>query len=219
MEPVSGQAIVLAQAEEATEPHGAPLEPEPLADEAPVPYDGLADTVAEGEVEPHGEVHEESLPWAEIWLVLALAILVALAYRPAKRAILGALDARAVKIKTDLDEAQRLREEAQATLANYQRRQRDALAEAEQIVAHARQDAERMREQARLDLEQTLQRRERLALDRVAQAEANAVAEVRTIAVDVAVEAARRMIRQQVKGQKATALIDDSIESLPGKLH
>ncbi len=214
MEPLAEQPFLVAQAEPET---GAGEEP---FAEAPVPYDGLAETIEEGVAGPeHAAEHEGGLPLAEIWMLLALGILIALAYRPAKRAILGALDARAIKIKADLDEAQRLREEAQATLANFQRRQRDAMAEAEQIVAHARQDAERRREQAARDLEHTLERREQLSMDRIAQAEAAAVAEIRAVAVDMAVEAARRMIRQQVKGQKAAALIDSSIESLPGNLH
>jgi len=213
MQPLAEQPFLVAQAEQAT---GA--DEEPLA-QAPVPYDGLAETIEEGADAEHAAEYETGLPWAEIWMLLALGILIALAYRPARRAIVGALDARAAKIKTDLDEAQRLREEAQATLANYQRRQRDALGEAKQIVEHARRDSERMRAQAARDLEQILERREQLAMDRIAQAEASAIAEVREVAVDVAVDAARRMIRQQVKGQRASALIDESIQSLPGKLH
>lgn len=166
-------------------------------------------------------VHEEEAHGVatEIWLVVALAILIAIAFRPAKRSILAALDARANRIRTELEEAQRLREEAQAALANIQRRQRDAMAEAEEIVSHARQEAERLKAKAAQDLEDLLKRREAQAMDRIQQAEAAALAEVRGIAVDVAVAAARQVITARLGQEQAGALVDQSIEELPGKLH
>ena len=155
----------------------------------------------------------------EVWLLLALVILIAAVYRPAKRTILGGLDARAERIKTDLDEAKRLREEAQATLASFQRKHRDAMSEAAEIVAHAERDAERLRAKAMAEVEEAIRRREALAAQRIAQAEAAALAEVRNAAVDVAIAASRQLIATELDAKKAGTLIDAAIEELPQKLH
>ena len=180
--------------------------------EVPVEGVGIADDPGAA-----ADDHEAIAP--EIWLVLALLALIVIAIRPAKRAILGALDGRAGRIREELEEAQRLREEAQAALANFQRRQRDAMGEAEEIIAHARAEAERLREHAAADLEATLERREALAMERIAQAEAAATSEVRAIAVDVAIAAARDAIAANLDSKKADALVDQAIKDLPSKLH
>jgi F-type H+-transporting ATPase subunit b len=155
----------------------------------------------------------------EFWVLIAFVIAVALVWRKAAAGIGSSLDARAARIRADLDEAQRLREEAQQALATYQRRQRDALKEAETIIAHARAEAERFGEQARRDLEAAIERRRRQAEDKIAQAEAKAVAEVRAAAVDVAMAAARRIIGQSVDAARGARLIDDAIQALPQRLH
>src|SRR5271166_4807990 len=125
----------------------------------------------------------------EFWVLLAVAVFVALVWKPAKRAIFGALDARAARIREELEAARNLREEAQQMLAAYQQRQREAVAEAEQILAHARAEAERIAALSLRQLEETLERRRRLAEERIAQEEAKALAEIRAFAVDVAVAA------------------------------
>lgn len=168
---------------------------------------------------PEGSEAEYGIFSAEFWLLLALAALIAIVFRPAKRAILGGLDNRAARIRHDLDEAQRLREEAQAALTAYQRQHRDAMSEAEEIIAHAREESERMRRTALKDLETAMERRQALALERIAQAEAAAAAEVRNAAVDVAVSAARAVIADQLDQSKANALIDAAINELPQKLN
>ncbi|MEO3432741.1 F0F1 ATP synthase subunit B [Inquilinus sp. CAU 1745] len=168
--------------------------------------------------EAHAEAEHHGPP-TELFLLAALIILIAIAFKPAKRAILASLDGRAERIKNELEEAQRLREEAQASLASFQRRQRDAMGEAEEIISHARQEAERLRAQAAKDLEEVLKRRESQAMDRIAQAEAAALTEVRTIAVDVAIAAARQVIGGKLDKEKEAALIDHSIAELPSKLH
>ncbi len=179
-----------------------------------------ATTETVGVADEPGEAADDHAGIAtEVWLVLALVVLILIAFRPAKRAILGALDSRADRIREELEEAQRLREEAQAALANFQRRQRDALGEAEEIIAHARAEADRLREHAAEELETTLKRREAMAMDRIAQAEAAATAEVRGVAVDVAISAAREVIAGQLDKTKASALVDDAIKDLPNKLH
>lgn len=155
----------------------------------------------------------------EFWVFLAFVVFVFLVWKKAKAAILGALDARAEKIRAELDEAQRLREDAQSALAAYQRRQRDALKEAEAIIAHAREEAARIRAQAAADLEAALKRREVQAVDRIAQAEAAAVSEVRHLTVDLAVQAGRKLLTEGITAKQADALIDQSIAELPKHLH
>lgn len=155
----------------------------------------------------------------EVFLLVALAILFGIAWKPAKNAVLSSLDGRADRIRGELEEAQRLREEAQAALASIQRRQREAMQEAEEIISHARVEATRLREEAIADLEAAMQRRERLAEQRIAQAEAAAVAEVRNTAIDVAVAAAGRLMADRIDAARHGSLIDRSIEDLAGKLH
>lgn len=155
----------------------------------------------------------------EFWVALAFVIFAVLVWKKAKAAIVGALDARAEKIRAELDEAQRLREDAQAALAAYQRRQRDALKEAEAIIAHAREEAARIRAQAAADLEASLKRRQSQAVDRIAQAEAAAVNEVRHLTVDLAIQAGRKLLTEGITAKQADALIDQSIAELPKHLH
>lgn len=156
---------------------------------------------------------------AEFWVAVAFVLFVTGAFRPMKRILLGALDRRAEKIRAELDEAQRLREDAQHTLAEYQRKQRQALKEADEIVARAREEADRHRAHAARDLEATLKRREAQAMDRVAQAEAQAVEEVQDIAITIAVAATRKLLSESLDEERAGALTDKAIKELPKKLH
>ena len=156
----------------------------------------------------------------EFWVLVAFVLVIALGlWKKVHSAAGTALDGRAAKIKDQLDEARKLRDEAQAMLAEYQRKQRDSLQEAEGIVAHAKAEAERLAVQAAKDLEAALDRRQRLALDKIALAEAKAAAEVRSIAVDVAITAARQVIAEQLDQQRAGNLIDQAIAELPQRLH
>ena len=118
-----------------------------------------------------------------------------------------ALDERAEKISADLEQARQLREEAQALLATYERKQRDALAEAEKIIAHAREEALREAEIAAKKLDQSIARRQQAALDKIALAETQAEAEMRDAAIDIAITATSAIVAQQVKGDRADALI------------
>src|SRR5579871_2667172 len=109
---------------------------------------------------------------AEFWVLVAFVIAIAFLVYKARGTITGGLDARAAKIKADLDEARRLRDEAQKALAEYQRKQRDALKEAEAIVAHAKEEAQRFAAQAAKDLDAAVERRRRLAVEKIALEEA-----------------------------------------------
>ena len=129
------------------------------------------------------------------------------------------LDDRSDAIKFELDEAARLREEAQDMLADYERKQHEALAEAENIVAAARSEAERLGVEAAKQLESSLKRSEQMAKDRIAQAEAQALQEVRSVAIDVALEATAKILAEDVSGAKAKELINGSIGELGKKLN
>ena len=154
----------------------------------------------------------------EFWVVLAVIVFVIGVWKPARRAILGGLDARATRIRDELDAALRLREEAERALAAYQQQQLQAAAEAEAILAHAREEAERVAAQATRNLEETLVRRRRLAEERIAQEEAKALAEIRAVTVDVAISAARQVIVAELDETRGAALIDDAIAALPQQL-
>jgi F-type H+-transporting ATPase subunit b len=156
---------------------------------------------------------------AHFWVDVAFILVVALVYRPVSRAIAAALDARAAKIRARLDEAHKLREEAQEMLATYQRKQRDAMKEAEDIIAHAKSEAERLAVQAAKDLEESVKRREKMALDRIAQAEAQAVRDVQNLAVDVAITATRKVIGESLSTVQSAALVDTAIQDLSAKFH
>jgi F-type H+-transporting ATPase subunit b len=153
------------------------------------------------------------------WVGLAFVLVVGYLARPIARSVSASLDGRADKIRTQIEDARKLREEAQALLAEYQRKQRDALSEAESIVAQAKEEANRMKVQAEKDLEHSIARRQSQALERIAQSEAQAIASVRNTAVDVAVAAAEKLITDQMNGDRQAALIDQSIKDLPGRLN
>jgi F-type H+-transporting ATPase subunit b len=152
------------------------------------------------------------------WVLISMVILIVLVWKPASRAITSSLDERAVRIRNELDEARRLRDEADQLLTDYRRREREAVAEAQAIISRAREEAERLAAQAASDLEQSLTRRHRLAEERIAQAEARASAEVRAAAVDTAIAAAREVIASEVDERRGGALIDAAIAGLPQHL-
>ena len=155
----------------------------------------------------------------EFWVLVSFVIVLVGLLRKAGPLITKTLDDRATKIKGELEEAQKLRDEAQRMLAEYQRKQRDALKEAEEIVARARAEAERAAEQAARDLDAALERRKRLALEKIALAESKATAEVRNTAVDVAIAAVREILAKALDAPRKGKLIDDAIAELPQRLH
>ena len=149
--------------------------------------------------------------WVGAAFVLFAGILV---YLKVPGMLTGALDERAKKISDDLDQARELREEAQVLLATYQRKQRDALKEAEEIIAHAKEEAMREAEQAEKKLEEAIARRQQAALNKIALAEAQAENEVRDTAIEIAIAAATAVVAQQVRGDRADALVDIAIQDL-----
>lgn len=133
--------------------------------------------------------------------------------------VIRALDARAEKIRLELEEAKRLREEAQNLYASYERKQQEVEGEVQDIIAHARREAEEAGEQARRDLEVTVARRIRAAEEQISQAEADAVREVRNEAIRVAVDAAADAIAQGLSKAGKDRLIDEGIKTAADRLH
>ena len=151
---------------------------------------------------------------ATIWVFFAVVLfLLMLLYFGVHKKIGSALDARAEKISAELDEAKSLREEAQALLASYQRKQKEAEDQAEEIVKQARHDAEIMAANARKDLAERLERRAAQAEAKIATAEAQAMAEVKAKAADLALEAAEKLIRTG-KTTNHTQLVKDGIAQM-----
>jgi F-type H+-transporting ATPase subunit b len=154
----------------------------------------------------------------EFWVLAAALIFVAVIWKPARKALIGSLDERAARIRGELDEAKKLREEAEQLLAQYQQKEREAAAEAEAIIAHAREEAERIAQHSARDLEQALIRRQRLAEERIAQAEQKVLDEIRAVAIDVAIGAAREVIMSQIDEARGATLLDAAIAALPQRL-
>lgn len=140
-------------------------------------------------------------------------------YAGVPKKIAAALDKRAVRIKAELDEARRLREEAQTLLASYERKQKEAEAQVADIVAHARTEAEEAAEQAHKDLEMAIQRRLRGAEEQIQAAEDGAVRAVRDEAIKVATAAAGEAIAKSMTAEKQAGLIDAGIATVGAKLH
>jgi F-type H+-transporting ATPase subunit b len=154
----------------------------------------------------------------EFWVLVAAVLFVAAVWKPAKKSLVGALDERAARIRAELDEATKLREEAEQLLAQYRQREREAAAEAAAIVAHAREEAERIAAQSSRALDESVVRRQRLAEERIAQAEKKALDEIRAVAVDIAIGAAREVIQSQIDEARGAALLDAAIAALPQRL-
>ncbi len=154
----------------------------------------------------------------EFWVLVAFILFVGFMVWKARKALVGGLDSRAARIKAEIDEAQRLREEAQALLGEYQKKQREALGEAEAMLKQAHEEAKRLRAKAEVDLAAAMKRREQQALDRIAQAEAQALAEVRNLAADLAVSATQKILTENLDPAKAEALVSDAIAELPRRL-
>lgn len=157
---------------------------------------------------------------AETWVAVAFVIFLGvLAYVGVPKLIAKALDDRAARIKAELDDARKLKEEAAALLAEYQRKRTAAEAEAESIVAGAKDEAARMAAEAKAKIEEFVARRTKMAEAKIAQAEAQAAADVRAAAAEAAVAAAEKILSAEAKGALAGELIAKGIEDVRKKLN
>jgi F-type H+-transporting ATPase subunit b len=156
----------------------------------------------------------------EFWVAVAFVIFLAvLGYVGLHKTLIQSLDQRSARIKAELDEARRLKDEAAKLLADYQRRQREAQAEADAIVAGARSEAQRLAVEAKERMEEFVARRTKMAESKIAQAEAQALADVRAAAAEAAVNAAERVLADTAKGKVADDLVAQGIEAVKRKLN
>jgi F-type H+-transporting ATPase subunit b len=163
----------------------------------------------------------DATDWATFFALAGLVIfLVITVYLKAPSALAKSLDERAVRIGSELDEARKLRDEAQSILAEYQKKRKEAEAEAGQIVAAAKHEAELLLSDAKAKTEDYVTRRTAAAEQKIAQAERDAVNEVRARAVDIAVEAARMTIAGKAEVEKLSAsLFKSSLDAVKSKLN
>jgi F-type H+-transporting ATPase subunit b len=156
----------------------------------------------------------------ETWVAIAFVILMGVfAYVGVHRTVLKALDHRSERIKAELDEARRLKDEAAKLLADYKARRASAEQEANEIIAGARAEAERIAAEAKVKMEDFVARRTKTAESKIALAEAQAVADVRAAAADAAVQAASNILTKQVKGDLANDLLAKGIAEVRQKLN
>ncbi len=154
------------------------------------------------------------------WVMIAfLGFIALLIYYKVPGLITRSLDARADAIRNELDEARRLRDEAQSLLADYQRKSREAENEAKAILDQAKRESEALASETRRNLTESVERRTKLAEEKIARAEAQAVSEVRASAVESAIAAAEKILKARATGQAASTLIESSIRDLENKLN
>jgi F-type H+-transporting ATPase subunit b len=164
-------------------------------------------------------VHEGSLFNPEFWVGVAfLGFLALLAYYKVPGLITKALDDRAETLRKEIEEARKLRDEAANLLADYKRRQADAQTEAASIIERAKQEAAALAAESRASLSEMMQRRSKIAEDKIARAQAQALADVRAAAIEAAVGASHGLIAGRLSGEAGHDLVNSSIGGLAGKL-
>ena len=157
---------------------------------------------------------------AETWVAVAFVLFIGLGiYLKVPAMLAKLLDERADKIGKELAEAKKLREEAQALLAEYQKKRAEAEKDAANIVAQAKLEAESYSVETRKKLAETIERRTKQAAQKIAQAEAAAIKEVRTTATEAAIAAASKLVGEAVQGTKGVKLIDESIAAVKSRLN
>jgi F-type H+-transporting ATPase subunit b len=157
---------------------------------------------------------------ATFWVLIALILFIGLViYLRAPRLVTKALDKRADDIKAELDEARKLREDAQSVLADYQRKAREAEQEAEEIIDAARREASAYATEAVQRTDEYVARRTKIAEQKIEQAETVALQEVRALSTDLAITAAERILKAKVKGAEAEKLISEAISEAKNRLH
>jgi F-type H+-transporting ATPase subunit b len=154
--------------------------------------------------------------WVAVGLLIFLAIVVFVAKAPAKLG--AALDAQAQTIQSNLDEAARIRAEAERLLETLKTERAEAERHAEEMIAAAQAEARRFETDAKAKLDESLARRQQVAERKIANAEAQAAAEVKAAAADMAAQVAERVLTQRLAGAKSDPLVDVAIGQLAGKL-
>jgi F-type H+-transporting ATPase subunit b len=155
----------------------------------------------------------------DFWVALSFVVFMLVAFKfGVHRTIAGALDSRGAAIKAELEEAKRLKDEAEKLLAEYKRKAREAEGEAQAIIAQANTEAKQIAADAKTRLEEFVARRTKMAETKIAQAEQQAMAEVRAAAADAAVKAAETIVAETAKGQEGQALLENAIKDVKARL-
>jgi F-type H+-transporting ATPase subunit b len=161
----------------------------------------------------------ELLQDAEVWIAIGMVVFFAILIRAkVPGAAMKALDDRAAKIQAELNEALRLREEAQALLVSIKHEREAAERLGAEIIANAEADAKRMRAEAQVRLEEQIQRRRAMAERRIANAEVQAALDVKAAAAEAAADLAERLLADRLQGMTSDALVDRAVANLAGKL-
>lgn len=161
----------------------------------------------------------EFLHDTHIWVLFSFLIFVAVAWKLGRQGVLDKLDTRIAEIRKEIQTAEGLRVEAQEMLAQYQRKQRDALKEAESVIETARDHAAKIRAQAEADLDESMARREEILATRLKRMEEAAIQEIRAHAADLAIEATLQVVMKKLDEKAGGRLIDEAIAGLPGRLN
>ena len=154
-----------------------------------------------------------------LWVAISFAVFAFIAFKLGRNSVIGGLDARINEVKSEIENAERLRVEAQELLAQYQRKQRDAEKEAKELVSHAKDQAKQLQKTAETDLSELMARREAQLTERLRRLEENAITEIRNHAADLAVAATTEMIIQTLDEKTNESLNEDSIKSLSKHLN
>jgi len=155
---------------------------------------------------------------ATFWLFVSMAIFLMGAGKPIAKGVATMLDQRRDAVRAELEQAERLRTEAQTLLTSTQQQHAQAVEEAARIIADAKAEADALRAEAAAKLQQILSAKEAAALAKIAEAEANATRQARELATEMALAATRDLLRQKLTGASADALVDQAIADLPAKL-
>lgn len=161
----------------------------------------------------------EILKDTNTWVVVSFVLFFLLVIWKGRSAIANAIDGRIERIRAEISQAEQLKEEATAKLAELKRAQRDATDQAAAIVENAKNETKTMKKEQDARFKEAMERREKQAMDKISQAEANAIAEVRSLAVDMAIAATTQVLKDRMGGAEGDQAIDEAISALPTKFH
>lgn len=174
----------------------------------------------EHEALQHVAEHEAFYQDPHFWVAVSFVVFIFLALKPVAKILTKTLDGRSAQIAAELEEARRLRVEAQEVLAEYQKKQRDSLQEAEALLAGARADATRLLNKADAELKIALEKRTKMAEAKIAQAESEALQEVQNYVVEVALKATEKLIAERLGAEKGNdELVARVVQDVATKLH
>ncbi len=155
----------------------------------------------------------------EFWVALSFVLLVVAAFKPVGKVIINALDGRSAKIQKELDEALKLREEAQELLASYQRKQKEAAEEALKIITNAENETKRIILEAEKNLEESLNNKIQIAMQKIATYEHSVMQEVRTNSIDIAIGTVRNLIKEKINNEISEKLVTSAVNEMNKKLN